>query len=79
MTRQRSRRPLTVVAVPPPDRQLSEHPDPDDDFVFARGDGPLDLTCGYCGRVLASGVGSVHWADDYCLVCPECTSYNIAP
>jgi hypothetical protein len=75
----RRTRPLVVVPQPRPGDTLIENFDADDDFVFMWGTGRLDLTCGYCDRVLARDVLSIARVSGLCLTCPTCASYNQAP
>jgi hypothetical protein len=72
-------RPLVVVQQPRPGDTVLDNFDADDDFVFMWGTGRLDLTCGYCGRLLVRNVLSTARVSGLCLTCPTCASYNQAP
>jgi hypothetical protein len=72
-------RSLVVVHQPRPGDTVLDNFDADDDFVFLWGTGRLDLTCGYCGRLLVRNVLSTARVSGLCLTCPTCASYNQAP
>ncbi len=75
----RTTRPLEAVLEPRPGDTVIEPAAADGDFVFLQGDGRLDLTCGFCGRVLARDLLSIERVAGLCLVCPACSSYNQTP
>lgn len=74
----RTTRPLEAVLEPRPGDTVIE-PAADGDFVFLQGRGRLDLSCGFCGRVLARDLLSIERVAGLCLVCPGCSGYNQTP